>query len=50
MPNWLEFSFREPWIDVTDSADLQLSSDGNKLSGIWSNSTGESGVWTMTRK
>src|SRR5262249_14176805 len=46
----LEFSFVEPWVDVTGSADLQLSSDGNRLSGAWSNSAGESGVWTLTRK
>src|SRR5262245_52540617 len=46
----LEFSSSEPWIDVTATADLRLSSDGNKLEGTWSNSAGESGVWTMTRK
>jgi hypothetical protein len=46
----LEFTSSEPWIDVTATADLRLSSDGNKLEGTWSNSAGESGVWTMTRK
>jgi anti-sigma factor RsiW len=46
----LEFSFSEPWIAVTGSADLHLSADGNNLDGTWTNSAGESGIWTMIRK
>jgi hypothetical protein len=46
----LQISFAEPWWNGTGSARLKLSSDGQKLEGTWSNSAGESGIWTMIRK
>jgi hypothetical protein len=46
----LEFLFSEPRNNlITGSAKLQLSGNGNKLEGTWTNSAGESGIWTMIR-
>ena len=45
----LRLSFSEPWRLGTSSADLKLSSDGQKLEGTWTNDAGESGIWTMIR-
>ena len=44
-----EFLFSEPANKVTGSAKLQLSANGNRLEGTWSNSAGESGRWIMIR-
>lgn len=40
----------EPWHSLVCTAVLKLSPDGNKLEGPWTNSLGESGVWTMRRR
>jgi uncharacterized protein (TIGR03067 family) len=45
----IQFTYAEPWWDGTGSAELKLSPDGNKLEGIWTNSAGQSGFWTMFR-
>jgi uncharacterized protein (TIGR03067 family) len=46
----VRFFFAEPWWNGTGSVDLKLSADGSKLDGTWTNSNGESGLWTMIRR
>jgi uncharacterized protein (TIGR03067 family) len=46
----VQFAYAEPWWDGTGSAELKLSADGNKLEGIWSDSSGDSGIWTLVRR
>jgi hypothetical protein len=42
-----EFLFWEPKRKITGSAKLQLSANGMRLEGTWSNSASERGIWTM---
>jgi len=45
----IEFSYYQSWNKVTGSAKFTLSSDGEKLSGTWSQSDGQSGTWNCKR-
>ena len=40
----------EPWLRLTGSADLKLSSNRTKLEGAWTNSADGSGNWVIVRK
>lgn len=50
----LEFTYYEPWVDVTGSARFKLSTDGHTLQGTWAQPASQklqamSGAWVMRR-
>lgn len=46
----LEFTFDEPWHNMSGTARLQMSPDGNRLDGTWTFTSGGSDTWTMWRE
>jgi HEAT repeats len=45
-----EYSFDEPWHNMSGTARLRMSPDGNRLNGTWTFTSGGSGTWTMWRE
>jgi len=46
----LDVKFLDPETNTTGTASLRLSSDGQVLTGTWTNSASKTGAWTLSRR